>query len=32
MEKIASKQVEGVVDLNSYQSIPARKQSNTLQP
>ena len=26
MEKIASKQVEGVVDLNSFQSIPARKQ------
>lgn len=26
MEKIASKQVEGIVDLNSFQSIPARKQ------
>jgi hypothetical protein len=26
MEKIASKQVEGIVDMNSYQSIPARKQ------
>jgi len=26
MEKIASKQVEGVVDLNSFQRIPARKE------
>ncbi len=26
MEKIASKQIDGIVDLNSYQSIPARKQ------
>jgi hypothetical protein len=26
MEKIASKQIDGIVDLNSFQNIPARKQ------